>query len=68
MNSKPVKKFPVRLKFGYYPADPDHPRHPTVVGQSEKVPAGSVIELPLEEARQLIADGKAERADQIPIE
>lgn len=58
-----VKKYPVRLRVGYFPADPDHPRHP-VSGDSIKVKKGEVILLPLEEANDVIKRQIGVRADQ----
>lgn len=34
----------------------------------ERIPAGTVLDLPLHTAKQLIAKGKAERADPLPGE
>lgn len=61
-----VKKFPVILKRGYFPADPDHPVDP-VTGVKVKVQRGDKIELPRDEAMDLIRRGLAERADDLPL-
>jgi hypothetical protein len=61
-----VKRFPVLLKHGYFPCDPDWPKHP-MTGAPEKALAGTKIELPIEEARNIIKAGIAERADDITI-
>lgn len=50
------KDAPVKLIYDYWP-DPDTRRK-----------AGEVIELPLTDAKALIAAGKAERADPMPGE
>lgn len=47
---------PVRLLYDTWDAD------------EKRVPAGAVVELPLEAAKQLLNDGKAERADPLPGE
>lgn len=60
-------KFPVRIKFGYYPKDKDWPRHPSIVGQPIKAERGSVIHISKDEAREIIARGLGERADEIPL-
>lgn len=60
-----VKRFPVLLKRGYFPADPDWPKNPAT-GHPEKALSGTTVELPIEEARKLIKDGIAERADELP--
>ncbi len=61
-----VRRFPVRLKRGYVPADPTQPQN-TMTGWPEKLPAGTEVSLPIEEARNIIKLGIAERADEIPI-
>lgn len=61
----PVKKMPVLLKRGYFPKDPDHPKHPRT-GDSVKVERGETVMLPLDEAKELIVAGFAERADDLP--
>ena len=63
---KEVKRFPVLLKHGYFPADPDWPKDPAT-GGIQKALSGTKVDLPIEEARKLIKDGIAERADEIPI-
>lgn len=45
---------PVKLLYAYWPE----------VG--ERIEAGTVIDLPVEEAKAMIAAGKAERADPMP--
>ncbi|WP_337267513.1 hypothetical protein [Oryzifoliimicrobium ureilyticus] len=47
------KLFPVRLKVDYWPLD------------DARQPAGEVISLELEHAKALIAQSKAERADEL---
>lgn len=61
------KRFPVKLLFGYFPKDPSHPKHPTT-REPVKVQRGTVISLPISEAREVIGKGIGERADQIPID
>ncbi len=60
-------KFPVRLKRGYFPLDPDQPRNPNNPGSPLKLQAGTVVHLPKKEAAYLIDNGYAERADKIPL-
>jgi hypothetical protein len=62
---RPPKKFPVKLLRGYFPRDIDHPKHPTT-GSPIKVERGEIIALPLEEAKDLMKRGIAERADELP--
>lgn len=64
LDEKP-KKFPVKLLRGYFPADPDRPKHPNT-GGPVKVERGEIVDLPLDEAKGLIASGLAERADSLP--
>lgn len=47
---------PVKTLYAYWP-DAD-----------VRIEAGQIIELPLDQAKKLIADGKAERADPMPGE
>jgi hypothetical protein len=54
-NDKP-RLAPVKMLYAYWPAE------------DERVNAGEIIELPLEQAKALIAAGKAERADPMPGE
>lgn len=61
-----VKRFPVLLKHGYFPMDPDWPKD-EMTGYPKKAPAGDRISLPIEEARNIIKAGIAERADEIEI-
>lgn len=63
---KEVKRFPVLLKHGYFPCDPEWPKNP-MTGYPEKAQAGTKIELPIEEARTIIKAGIAERGDDITI-
>jgi hypothetical protein len=63
---KEEKRFPVRLKRGYVPADPTQPKNPAT-GWPEKLVAGTEVSLPIDEARAIIKLGIAERADEIPI-
>lgn len=59
------KKFPVKMLRGYFPLDPDHPKHPTTK-DPVKVQRGEVVSLNYDEAKELIAAGIAERADALP--
>ena len=61
---KATRKIQVKLLYGYYPEDPDHPRHPRT-GDAMKVLPGEIISLPVEEARNLVKAGRAHRADEI---
>lgn len=61
-----VKRFPVKMKHGYFPADPEWPKDPAT-GWPQKIKAGSEVSLPIEEARKLIKAGHAERNDGIEI-
>ena len=54
-NDKP-RLAPVKMLYAYWSAE------------DERVNAGEIIELPLEQAKALIAAGKAERADPMPGE
>jgi len=63
---KPVKRFPVRLLRGYFPADPTWPQQDDKTAPV-KAKRGTVIELPIDEARDVIRKGIGERADEIPI-
>jgi hypothetical protein len=47
---------------GYFPADPDFPRHP-LTGSVDKARAGDIVELPVEEAKRLIKEKIAELPD-----
>lgn len=58
----PVKKFRVKLLHGYFPADPDFPKHP-LTGSVAKASAGEIVELPVEEAKRLIKERIAELPD-----
>lgn len=51
----PMPMFPVRILRGYWPKD-----------GSNKLEPDTVKELPIAEARKLIEDGVAERADALP--
>jgi hypothetical protein len=58
MNPNPTQKtkmLPVKLLRGYWPAD-----------GSGKLPPGAETEMPLDEAKQMIEDGIAVRADKLP--
>ncbi len=61
-----VKRFPVRMKRGYFPVDPTWEKNPAT-GEPMKILAGEVANLPIEEARKLVKTGVAERADEIEI-
>ena len=52
----PESTTPVLMKYAYWPEE------------DVRVDAGQVIELPLSQAKALIAAGKAERADAFPGE
>lgn len=56
MNQPKNIKTPVRLLYDTWDAD------------GNRVAAGAVVELPLEAAKQLLREGKAERADPLPGE
>lgn len=64
---KDEKLFPVKMLRGYFPAWDKHPKHP-VSGDPIKVKAGETIKLPVAEARKLIENKVAERADDWTIE
>jgi len=53
--------FPIRMKQGYFPKA-GNPKYP----EGKKIPAGTELELPIEEARYLIESDLAERADDLP--
>jgi hypothetical protein len=57
--AKPKKKFRIKMIRGYFPEDPDYPKHP-LTGSVMKAYAGEVIELPVEEAKRLIKERTAE--------
>lgn len=63
-SEKPAK-FPIKLKRGYFPKDPDHPKHPAT-GDPMKVQREEIVILDYAEARGLINAGIAERADALP--
>ncbi|UTY50431.1 hypothetical protein [Sinorhizobium fredii] len=52
--AKAEKKAPVRLLYDTWADD------------EKRIPAGTVLELPVAAAKDLIANGKAERADPLP--
>jgi hypothetical protein len=56
------KKFRIKMIRGYFPADPDFPRHP-LTGSVDKARAGDIVELPVEEAKRLIKEKIAELPD-----
>ena len=58
----PTKKFRIKMIRGYFPADPDHPKHP-LTGGIQKVVAGETVELPIEEAKRLLKEKLAELPD-----
>jgi len=75
LNSIPADEdrlFPVKLKRNYVPASEifevtEAVAPPQIgVGTGGKIWAGSVVRLPVDEARGLIADKRAERADELP--
>lgn len=49
-----AKPVPVKLLFAYWPVE------------DQRHDAGEIVELPLDQAKALIALGKAERADPLP--
>ncbi|MEY9328247.1 hypothetical protein [Sinorhizobium fredii] len=56
-------------------ADPKAPKlapvkllYDTWADDEKRIPAGTVLDLPVEAAKKLIASGKAERADPLPGE
>jgi hypothetical protein len=61
---RPPNKVPVKLLYGYFPADPEHPKHPGT-GEPVKVQRGETINLPRDEARSVVKKGLAVRADEI---
>lgn len=61
-----IKRFPVKMKRGYFPGDPDWPKDPAT-GWPQKIKAGAEVSLPIEEARNLIKAGLAERNDGLEI-
>lgn len=58
------KKIAMKMVYGYFPRDPDHPRHPRT-GDAMKVLPGEIINLPTDEAKELLKAGRAVRADEI---
>ena len=52
---------------GYFPRWHKWPRQATDKSTAVKVWPGEVIELPIEEAKELIANRIAERADPLPV-
>lgn len=66
VEKKDEKRFPVRMKHGYFPVDPTWAKNPAT-GEPMKVLVGEVANLPIEEARKLVKAGVAERADEIEI-
>jgi len=57
-----TKKFRVTLLRGYFPEDPDFPKHP-LTGSVAKACAGETIELPIAEAKRLLKERIAELPD-----
>ncbi len=53
--TNPVRTLPVKLVRGYFPLD-----------GGPKLPAGTETELPMDEAKGLIAEGIAVRNDKLP--
>jgi hypothetical protein len=65
------KRFKVKLLRGYFPADPAWPQKTGVDGGfigPTKALRDSIIDLPLDEAKDIIKKGIAERADDYPIQ
>jgi hypothetical protein len=60
--AKSTKKFRIKMIRGYFPEDPDYPKHP-LTGSVAKAYAGEVIELPVAEAKRLIKERIAELPD-----
>jgi hypothetical protein len=58
----PTKKFRIKMVRGYFPADPEHPKHP-LTGGIQKVCAGETVELELGEAKRLLKEKIAELPD-----
>lgn len=56
MATKDVKTAPIKLLFDFWAVE------------DVRTPAGTVIDLPTDQAKALIAAGKAERADPLPGE
>lgn len=56
----PVERKPVKLLADYWPADPAAQALADPLG---KVPAGTVLDIEVNEARAIVGDGRAERAD-----
>jgi hypothetical protein len=54
--TKAEAKTPVKLLYAYW------------IAEDDRVEEGTIIELPVSEARKLIEAGKAERADKFPGE
>jgi hypothetical protein len=54
-SSNPVRTLPVKFVRGYFPLD-----------GGAKLPAGTEAELPIDEAKSLIAEGIAVRNDKLP--
>lgn len=52
--TKSEAKTPVKLLYAYW------------IAEDDRVEEGTIIELPVSEARKLIETGKAERADPFP--
>ena len=61
------KRFKVKLLRGYFPVDPTRELHPHT-GQPVKLLRDSIVDLPLDEAKDIIRKGIAERADDYPIQ
>ena len=62
IETEPSKKLRVTLVRGYFPQDPDFPKHP-LTGSVAKAIAGTTIELPVEEAKRLLKEKIAELPD-----
>jgi hypothetical protein len=58
----PTKRFRVKMLRGYFPEDPEHPKHP-LTGGIEKVVAGTTVALPIDEAKRLLKAKIAELPD-----
>lgn len=64
------KRFPVKILRGYWAKDDVRDQWPMDEnGQrnNRRIPVGTIMQLPIDEARRLMAAGVAERADALPI-
>ena len=61
-----IRRHPMLLKRGFVSGDPAWPKDP-MTGYPQKMLAGEVVNLPIEEARRLQKLRVAERADEIEL-